>query len=178
MDNSFFDLHVCCKCPFFPHFLQITPFAGHTSMSWLGRFLHLEQFAGREWPLPRPVSDVFLTGLFDIFTALIGVCLVSSPWRKTCCQWTISNCQIIDTALLRVRSASSCSCSDNLSSRLPCTSLSWINSSRNPYSHSFWPGPTCHWWMTLLILHLLSVAAFISASLIRNSVRSIQTSPN
>ena len=29
------------KWPFFPHFLQIITFVGHTSMSWLGLFPHL-----------------------------------------------------------------------------------------------------------------------------------------
>ena len=68
----FFDLHTCWKCSFFPHFLQIASFAGHTPISWLGHFLQLEHIVCLDGPLPRPVSDVFLPGLLDEFTASIG----------------------------------------------------------------------------------------------------------
>ena len=95
-DILFFDLHARWKCPFFPYTctLQIASFAGHTPMWWLGHFAHLEHIVFLDGPLPRPMSETLLFGPFDVFAASVGNCLVSSPWRKTCCWWTVSACRI------------------------------------------------------------------------------------
>ena len=82
-DEIFFDLHTHWKCPFFPHTLEIASFAGHTPMSWLGLFPHLEHIVCLDKPLLQPVFDIL--GFLDVFTASIGNCLVSSLQRKTCC---------------------------------------------------------------------------------------------
>ena len=98
MDEIFFNLHICWKCLFFPNFLQIMPFAGYTWMSWLGLFQHLGHFVCWDWQLPRSVHDTFLTGLLDILTVSIGICLVLPPWGQTCWWWTVSSCRSIVTA--------------------------------------------------------------------------------
>ena len=92
-------------------------------MSWLGLFPHLERFICWDWSLPWPVSDVFLTGLLDIFTAPIGNCFASLLWSKACCWWTISICRLLVTAFSRVRSPSNYSRCDNLLSWMPVTSI-------------------------------------------------------
>ena len=95
-----------------------------------GLFPHLEHIIFLDGPLSRPVFDVFLSGLLDVFTASIGNCFASSPRRKTCCLWTFSDCWIHVTAFSSVRSAPSiCSRFDNLSSWIPATKISLISSS-------------------------------------------------
>ena len=150
---DFFNLHALWKCRFFSHFLQITSFAGHTPMLWLGLFLHLEHFVCLERPLPRPVS--VLTALLDVFTVSIGICFVSSlsPWRKTCCLWTVSDCRIIVTALSRVDQHPTVAVLTICNSE--CLLLVCLESIH--HSHNVQPGHTHHWWMMLLILHLLGV---------------------
>ena len=116
------------SAPSFLYFLQIASFAEHTPISWLGLFPHFEHIVCLDSPLPQPVSDVFLPGLLDVFTASIGNRLVLLPQRKTCCWWTVSDCRIHITALSRVRSPSNCSRSDNLLLRISATSISSASS--------------------------------------------------
>ena len=54
-NKIFFDLHARWKCPFFSHILQVTSFARHTPMSWLGLFPHCEHLVCLDPPLPQPV---------------------------------------------------------------------------------------------------------------------------
>ena len=138
MDEIFFfklHVHACWKCPFLQHFLQIAPFTEHTSMPWLGLFPHLEQFICLDWPLPLPVSDIFLPSLLNVFTVSIGDCLVSSPREKLVAGDPVPTAKYMSyIALSRVRSPSSnCSRSDNLLSWMPATSIYLIiSSSRAP----------------------------------------------
>ena len=100
-----------------------------TYMLCLGFFAHLKHFVCLGWPLPWPMSDVFLLGLIDVFTTSIGNWLVSCPWRKTFCWWTVSDCWINVTGFSRVRSPSNCSGSDNLLLQILTTSISLTISS-------------------------------------------------
>ena len=109
--------------------------AGHTLMLWLGLFAYLEHIICLDWSLPRTVSDVFLPYLLHVFTISIGICLVSTPPRKTCCRWTISDCQIHVhvTAFSRMKSPSNCNHSNNLLSWMLATSISLtISSCKSP----------------------------------------------
>ena len=76
-----------------------------------------------DWPLYRPVSDIFLHGLFDVFTALIGNCLVSSPQRKLVAGKLFPTVEHMSQPFSRVRSQSNCSHSDNLLLQIPTTSI-------------------------------------------------------
>ena len=114
MDEIFFDIHALWKCPFSTYHANCILCRSYSNVA-VGTFPHLEHIFFLDGPLPRPVSDVLLPDVIDVFTASIGNCLVYFPRRKTCFWWTISDCQIHVTVLSWVKSTPSiCSRSDNL----------------------------------------------------------------
>ena len=123
-DIFFFDLHTRWKCLFFPHFLQIASFAGHTSMLWIGPFPHLQQFVCLEWPLPRPVSDKFVPGLLDFFIASLLIVLCNFHKEELVAGEPIPTIEYMSQPFSRLRSPSNFSCSDNVSSHMLATSIS------------------------------------------------------